>query len=419
MKRPPILLIVITILVALIVGWSYYKTPTKPIETNLGNHESHVFMTTENVEKNTPDFHNVQAIDTLNTTPNHDFTKLDILLSKKSLQELDTAIIDFVNSKNISRRDKIKTLLQLLDKHKKDDFAFLYLIDTLAVLKPIEITDQITLLYDSTTSQDRKVHLLALLEDSTSILNKSKQNDQQILYITNAISKIQSFIYSQIETEKNPLLQFSILSTYTRIAPEDQKAEVLSSLLNNRYSNIPKEDAKKLATSVIIDSPSLQDNMVSNLLGTGEKFEPSIYERLVVELTDETLKVELSPYAKRAIQTYLQENGKNAYYYKEDGALNITEHWLSIKAQAKLNTFDSGYTTEKVLSDWVYSPNAPAIEKANILLSSDNKTRQLIQQNPEYPSLANTLQASLDSQKLLSSEINLIKEALSDIQQSP
>lgn len=420
MKKPFKLFLLVVIITSLIFGWLYYKKSYNyKIVTQTEGNLTTDFITDDMIEKNTPDFYNVPINKIQPEEENSFMEPLDTLLLTGNLKALDVQIVKFITSKKIPRNKKISTLLSLLYKYETDEVKFLYILDSLATLKPIEITDQILAIYKPDMSNDRKVHILSLLEEATNIKNPSKQTPEQVSYINTNISKIQDFVSQQINIEQNPLIQYNILSSYTRIIPTEQKTQVLLSLLTGQYKNIPKEETGKLAASLIMDTPSVQDSMILTLLDEESQFNPAVYERIIAELSDESINIKLTPYAIDSIDSYLKKNGKRTYYYQNDGALDATKYWLSIKATAKLESYQSNHTLEEVLRDRVYSPNSSALEKANILLSSDNQTRELIQQHPDFMSLSTILKDTLVSHKFIDSERSLITSALSDLGSSP
>lgn len=420
MKISTISFLIIVVITSLVLGWRYYGQDTPP-KTQADNpvenpSASNGFVTTDWIERNTPDFFNVTTTLPSKTNQTQEFTNiLDDLLEHGSLENLDNGMIEFLTSKNIPRNEKISTLIHLLSKYENDEIKFLYVLDSLAALKPIEVTDQIVALYKADMSDNKKVHMMTLLEESTYILNPAKQTPEQISYINANIIKIQDFIAQQIDIEQSPLILPSIISTYSRIAPDLQKPQVLSSLIAGQYKNISKDDAGKIAASILMDTPAIQDSAINSILGENTQFNPAVYNRIITELSDESLNIKLSPYAVDAIDSYLNNNGKRIYY-QTDGTFDSMAHWLSIKADAKLESFRSNRTVGELLVEKIYEPNSDILVKADILLNADEATRKSILQHTDVTSLALALKDALASPNRIETERSLITDALSVLQ---
>jgi hypothetical protein len=363
----------------------------------------------------------VNSTDSTATLSNYDIKKEDNssdyvkkLLSVKD-KKLDILVFDFLNNKNISRPEKIKILLNVLEVSGFDSNQGLYFIDVLGSLKPIEVADKLIKIFQFTNlSVNAKNAILRVLADSYGLdpahlpLNIAKLIAQKSILI-------QDFFKQQIQNPSNKEVFKQAIQLYPSVSSAKEVALLNNALIKNQgLISIP--EALTIRLDSALATQTMQQNNLPQLLNSVKNtpFNQDIKQEFNARLFSYLKDAEAAIVVQDAVQPSIAEYIKNQQpildiNHADFNTLSNYFNWLQSYA-----TMSSNQVNKNIfISDYAIK-SATAIQQAAIVVFADNKLATQLQQNYLIQS---NLQKELGSFNLTVEAKQVIQDAIQRLNQ--
>jgi hypothetical protein len=363
----------------------------------------------------------VNSTDSTATLSNYDIKKEDNssdyvkkLLSVKD-KKLDILVFDFLNNKNISRPEKIKILLNVLEVSGFDSNQGLYFIDVLGSLKPIEVADKLIKIFQFTNlSVNAKNAILRVLADSYGLdpahlpLNIAKLIAQKSILI-------QDFFKQQIQNPSNKEVFKQAIQLYPSVSSAKEVALLNNALIKNQgLISIP--EALTIRLDSALATQTMQQNNLPQLLNSVKNtpFNQDIKQEFNARLFSYLKDAKAAIIVQDAVQPSIAEYIKNQQpildiNHADFNTLSNYFNWLQSYA-----TMSSNQVNKNIfISDYAIK-SATAIQQAAIVVFADNKLATQLQQNSLIQS---NLQKELGSLNLTVEAKQVIQDAIQRLNQ--
>jgi hypothetical protein len=363
----------------------------------------------------------VNSTDSKATLSNYDIKKEDNssnyvkkLLSVKD-KKLDILVFDFLNNKNISRPEKIKILLNVLEVSGFDSNQGLYFIDVLGSLKPIEVADKLIKIFQFTNlSVNAKNAILRVLANSYGLdpahlpLNIAKLIAQKSILI-------QDFFKQQIQNPSNKEVFKQAIQLYPFVSSAKEIALLNNALIKNQgLISIP--EALTIRLDSALATQTMQQNNLPQLLNSVKNtpFKQDIKQEFNARLFSYLKDAEAAIVVQDAVQSSIAEYIKNQQpildiNHADFNTLSNYFNWLQSYA-----TMSSNQVNKNIfISDYAIK-SATAIQQAAIIVFADDKLATQLQQNSLIQS---NLQKELGSLNLTVEAKQVIQDAIQRLNQ--
>ncbi len=266
----------------------------------------------------------------------------DLLPKKATLQHAlklphknDEQLLKFIADDNISRIDKINTVISEIEKIGVSSDQSQLFMDILSAIKPIEYAQKITSWLKIEMSEVNKIHLLGLLKNTYSIgLDATLPQSSMHALIENKKyirEKVKDYIYDANASTTSR--QFA-LTQYGYIAPMSEVSFVIQDVLTNTIHFKDKSD-RAGDLEFFIATSMLQDNAINTLMPNvlqtlnANKNNPDLALNMdnfigkfaffiQAKTSDKPLMDTLNPELKKIVFDFLKNNPVDGMHYDKN-----------------------------------------------------------------------------------------------------
>ncbi len=340
-------------------------------------------------------------------------------------EELDQALVEFLENSDISRSDKIYPLWNLIIRTGLDTENGNYLLEYIEALQPIELTEDIIVHFNSGVSEQTQGLLIDILYASTGIANPELQTEEQLTFIATRFELVQNFLEEQIYTSENHDIFKKAFMLYPSIVPTDQAVALITDIFNNKSHkklNLSEDEMISLSAQVAFSTNEAQIELLPELLesfssGTNSVESQSLFNDMLYSalldssgdpsdsfLADE-IKPEISSYIK------VQEPSLSSEFPVTFEDLSKYYAW----AQAYVNVSNPEPTRRnQAMAVTALEASDPAKASAIILLS-EPEIISYIQQSDSYSKLKESMESYLSGNVVSEESKQIINDALEQI----
>jgi len=387
-----------------------------------------IFVSTDDLKENLDDFYKVEPkvvsimIDVNKTKSLEKITKLNDINSlmkyftgESSFADLDKAMVDFLKDNTISRIDKINGLWRMVEKFDLSSNRGLYVLDYLATLLPLELTDNLIEAYDEQKDAKVQAKLMDIIHSSLSIANPEVQDKEKLDFIISKYKDVQSFFHEKTMNSVDGKISMDALDYYVKIIPPEEAFEIFESLKNDELQakDLNKGELLSLMTETALSTDESQETLFSEILDSAKdsslnKSEKSAFNQTVIEALNNDVLTENS---REKLKPYMDDIEPS--FSSETMKIDTSENYYSwVNAKAKVE----GVETNEYLENFV-NESEDSLKISSILLYSDNNLIEDIK-NSDNNHLVEQLNASLESSDVDDESKYLIKDALSRLSES-
>ena len=321
--------------------------------------------------------------------------------------ELDKIMNDLLTS-DISRQDKIEGIWGILNEIGFTSEKSQYLLDSLATLLPIELTDELIELYSTLDNSNIKLKIIDILAKSVDIANP-KLEESRLNFIIKKIGNIELFLEKSILVETNKDIRINALSAYSNIADIEDTQALISQIEESGDRDLLNErEFVPILTQTAISTEETQEEMLPSIV---EKMsDPTVdsqeRERFNQTILDTINANALTESSKSELATYLKAQEPKL---KTDRVLStdtISKYYSWAEANSKIE--ENHISLEKIV---IESKNP--IKVSSILLYADKQSIQKIKANPHIGDTYSRLNLALKDKKIKHENQTIIKDAMS------
>lgn len=391
--------------------------------------EATYFLSIEELRGSIKDFNKISITEKNERATNARLKKISYLLSLtdeefNSDHALDIEMQNFLKDEKISRHEKIAAIWNLLKSFMEPNYNKIkieYLIDSLAVLQPIEITDEIiNAIKDRSYTDAATPKLIGLLSESFGMyarLDLNTFDNKSFDLITKNGEKIIDFLRQSITSETNDETFKAAIIAYSKMATSDDISMIQNELM--RHKNILQaKDVASISIELIMMSPNVIETNIAPLLnGMGaysREENKEFTKNLLNRLTNSEIKDNLSITSKLSILAYLEKNKPEIS--KEIFERNPLEstydfgEWLDIYTELKSNSKEEYVSNIAELMNHASSYEMLGITRS---LSTPNANKSdIINSLKSNRNLKDSLTYKLSDQSISESEREAIIEVM-------
>lgn len=378
------------------------------------------------LQKSLPDYYAINTDVTMvkNAGLGRFSTKLQAaLLEKKEYpHNLDKLILPFLRDKGISRSDKINILFDIFKAQNIESDQAQYLLDALAILQPIELTESLIEIFNGNISDTRKSQLLRVLSDATGIstlefIENKSTTEAQRQYVTDQIDKVQVFIRQNLVTEASSALFSDVYEAATRNLSSDEIFTITSAFTDTQKKAVGQRKLTEVRVMNAFASSESMDSKISQLLNTqfstaDEKklFDDQLYARISLFAPSE-----IPDASREQLVEYLSNNlpgADKASYTYDDSVINY--QWVNAYHKLSANT---PVEATKLLINMVTQTSNP-LTQAAIITSAPLDTGFAIGlvQDSQWLNVQSNLHAASMDANISAAGKDVIKEALNELE---
>lgn len=347
-----------------------------------------------------------------NATKEHLYSIKKIIDMKYAdIAKLDKLMIAFLMDTNISRIEKIDGIWSMLNEIGFSSQKSEYLLDTLATLHPIELTDELMTVYTEQANHNIKMKIIAMLSSNMDIANPEVQDEEKLDFIVEKIEDTQSFLKEKILTkENNKELLSEALHAYADISNAEDIQELLTSL-KDEEGNTPlnRIEVSNILTEAAIATIEAQEEILPSLLETMSK-EATVnlqQKKAFNEMIMDSLNAGvLATESQKELDNYLKEQEPTLTLKQKSSTDTILKYYTWAKASAKIPNNQMSLET-------IVLENDNPLKVSSVLLYADDAIIQNIQSNPKTEITYAKLESALDDDKISKENKIIIKDALS------
>lgn len=341
-----------------IVTWIFLGEKRTVYESTKDKHSSSlertVFVKTSNIAKSDKHFHKISLDKTQKSLEKHHATKKYMIKIKKLLMmkrgditTLDQVMHAFLMDKKIVRIEKINSLWGILKEIGFESEQSFYILDSLATLLPIELTQDLIDVYNDSKNRRTKTKLITMLAENTNILNPDKQDKQRLEFITDKIEEVQLFLKENISKESDPQILEEALYAYADISDAEDILALTTSLKNTNNSKaLPSGVIDSILTEVSVSTPEAQKEILPKVLENIKNAgmaDPKQKEHFTQMMLDAISSGVISEDAQEELGNYLKKEepkipmGKTTtetlskYYTWAEGVSKLKNNDMSLK----------------------------------------------------------------------------------------
>ena len=341
-------------------------------------------------------------------------TRLKKILAMERIDilQLDKIMSDLLTS-DISRKDKIEGIWDILNEIGFTSEKSQYLLDSLATLLPIELTDELIDVYNNLDNSNIKIKIIDILAKNIDIANPNLEEDK-LKFIIKKIGNIESFLEKNILVEQDKSILINALTAYSNIADSEDTQELISQIKEREDIDLFKEEEfLTILTQTAISTEEAQEEMLPTIIEKmsdptinpkeRESFNQIILDTINANALSESSKRELAPYLK-AQEPKLETD-------KRVSTDTISKYYLWAEANSKIE--ENSINLEKIVME---SQNP--IKISSILLYADEKDIQKIKKNQNIGEVYSRLKLALAESKINDENKIIIKDAISILKPS-
>lgn len=413
--------------------WLYMPTSQFGSVTNQSSFSMGLFpfgapppISQSELQKNLPDYYSIKTDVTMGKNDRFGTfsTKLKAtLLEKKEYpHNLDKLVLPFLRDKNISRADKINVLWDIFKAQDIESNQAQYLLDALAILQPIELTESLIEIFNGNISDVRKSQLLRVLSDATGIstlefIENKSTTEAQRQYVTDQIDKVQVFVRQNLVTEASSVLFSDVYEAATRNLSSDEIFTITSTLTDTQKKAVGQRKLTEVMVMNAFASGESMDGKISQLLNTqfssaDEKklFDDQLYARISLFAPSE-----IPDASREQLVEYLSSNlpgADKATYTYDDSVINY--QWVNAYHKLSANT---PVEAAKLLINVVTQTSNPLTQAAIITSAPlDSGFAIGLVQDSQWLNVQSNLHAASMDTNISAAGKDLIKEALNELE---
>ncbi|MCO7201879.1 hypothetical protein [Pseudoalteromonas sp. OANN1] len=226
----------------------FVSTAEKEVKKTAENNETVPFVSQSELIATLPDFYDMdvkltdkennkmlELADTLTLTLKNSF-------GTKAMLDFEAELIELLKDPNISRKDKISILWNMVQQLGVESEQGLYVLEYMSTLAPIELSNELISLFES-ASERAKFGLLNVLE--TILLVNGEETKVSATHLAEVKQQLLDVISGQLANVEDPALGFSILEAVVGHLPFE-KAKLLIDdqfVISENKSNNVSNDA--------------------------------------------------------------------------------------------------------------------------------------------------------------------------------
>ena len=321
--------------------------------------------------------------------------------------ELDKIMNDLLTS-DISRQDKIEGIWGILNEIGFTSEKSQYLLDSLATLLPIELTDELIELYSTLDNSNIKLKIIDILAKSVDIANP-KLEESRLNFIIKKIGNIELFLEKSILVETDKDIRINALSAYSNIADIEDTQALISQIEESGDRDLLNErEFVTILTQTAISTEETQEEMLPSIV---EKMsDPTVdsqeRERFNQTILDTINANALTESSKSELATYLKAQEPKLETDRVVSTDTISKYYSWAEANSKIE--ENHISLEKIV---IESKNP--IKVSSILLYADKQSIQKIKANPHIGDTYSRLNLALKDKKIKRENQTIIKDAMS------
>jgi len=386
-------------------------------------HNESIYVSTEDLKKTLDDFYEVEPqvvsilLDSNKTKSLKKITKLNTIdtlmkqfTGESSFSDLDKAMVAFLKDNTISRIDKINGLWMMVEKFDISTNKGLYVLDSLATLLPIELTENLIAVYNEQTDLKVKAKVMEILSSSLNIANPEVQDEERLNFIISKYKEVESFFHEETMNSIDGKVSMDALGYYVKIVPPEDAFEIFESLKNGelKAKNLNKGKLLSLMTETALSTDESQKSLFSEILdsakdSTLDKKEKSAFNQTLIEALNYDVLTEES---REKVKSYIDEIEPS--FASEVIKIDASENYYAwVNAKAKVEGVESNKYLESLVLE-----SEDSLKISSILLYSDNNLIQNLKENEGNEQVLEQLNASLESNSVDEESKYLIKDAL-------
>lgn len=449
MKKGKVLSIMMIVLAFVSVVFFYINTNEWKVEsedfysqTNVdandhGKPEVLHFYSAEGIQDAISDFNNPSSRGESNGTLLERIENLRKLLEVadtdfNKVYMLDLEMQDFMKSKEFSRSEKVYALWDIIDEYIKNyDVNAVrvdYLLDSLSVLQPIELTDNlIDIIHGQMYPLSVNKKLLEVLAESYGMIyaDTSKSSPDSVDLIEQNGNKIKNLFNQTLGNPYDKEFFKHAILLYPRVASSDDY-HLIDTALQQHKDLLPTQDAVALRIDFAMMDQNMMDTNLSPLLNSinSEKYfnedKSFAVNRLSAFIVGASKAGEQFTYANKAtLVEFFKENEPpiDSQYFQEDsfGAMSDYGSWFD--AYSTLNSTNAE-SKQEFINDFINT--ATILQKVAIInkISIDKMESPIPYKGlKENEGLKSSLNYELYNPVLSEAEKTAIRDALQALSQ--
>ena len=329
---------------------------------------------------------------------------------------LDKVMNDFLMNDDISRINKINGLWSLLNETGIESQIGEYLLDYLATLLPIELTDNLILTYKDIKNPNIKIKLINMLSENVNIANPEVQDEERLMFIGTQIEKIQHFLRDTVLSQQNHEIVSEGLRAYANVSEATDVQDLILSLKEDGNTMpISQAELTDILTETALGAQESQKEMLPDILEfmLSKKNMKSQEKEIFYQSMIESVKAGvISTENKKDIATYLERQEPQLTLDTSVSTEDISKYYNWVEASTKIQNGDINPETIALESD-------NALKVSSILLYTDPITIQKIRQSSDASVVSAKLEAALENDNISNESKIIIKDALDRLIHKP
>ena len=395
----------------------------KPKPQHEDSKQQQKFVNVSQIHKSDPHFYDISTqkdaikdvtpkkTKATNTTEKYlqDIQKI-VMQKSPDIYKLDEVMNNFLMNKNIPRIDKINGLWSILKEIGFSSQRSEYLLDALATLLPIELTDDLIAVYKENHTPNIKIKLIMMLADNTTIVNPEVQNEERLNFIIDKIVTTQEFLKENVlQNESNSLIASEALHAYANISDAQDVQELMTSINEGTTkSSLKKEELSSILTEVSVSTSNTQKEILLPMLEsmqtdkTIKKQQKKDFTRTIIQTLNAGA---LTPEIQAEVSNYLKKQEPKLLSKTKLSTTDISQYYDWAKANSKIKNNNIS------LKNIALEENNP-LKISSILLYGDEKTIQSIQEDPNADNISVKLESALEDDTISTENKTIIKDAI-------
>jgi len=373
------------------------------------------------IANNDKDFYAIRLKkDEVNITIKNDYFKniREMFITESThIEEMDKAMTALLMDKKINRIDKINGLWSILKEIGFSSEKSEYLLDSLATLLPVELTDDFIVAYaDKGMSHNMKIKIIEVLSDNLAIVNPEVQDEKNLEFIAQKVDNIKIFLKEKVLSDGSVEIASEGLHAYAAMSSSEDIQEFMVSLEEGVYNtDISKDIIRNVLIETALSTSESQADMLPQMLNNmknnpnmdskqKEAFTQMMIESLNAGVITEKSGKEFVEYLKNNEPTLQLNDGKSA--------TDISKYYHWAEASSKI---EDGGTS---LVDTALNNENP-LKVSSILLYGDSQTIQTIKESSNVGDMQVMLELALDDESVSNENKTIIKDATGVLKEDP
>lgn len=331
-------------------------------------------------------------------------------MKSANIEVLDKAMNALLMDKNTSRIDKINGLWALLNEIGfKAKEKSLYLLQSLATLLPVELTDKLISVYKESSDSDIKIELINMLSDNLDIANPEVQDKESLAFIIEKTKDIQTFLKENILNETDTRMASEALHAFSKVSETEDVQELIMTLeqMGNK-AQLDKVELNNILTEAALSTEETQKDILPSMLNTmqnnttlnsqeKENFNQMMISSINAGVLTEEMQGEVS--------TYLANQEPVVAKTKEVTSDTLFKYYNWAEASSKIQNNNIS------LKNIVLESDNP-LKVSSIIIYADEITIKNIKKNINVRDIYAKLESALENDNIREKNKVIIKDAM-------